>query len=60
MPLLRLRLSAQAVDANLPEVYLQVFGILRSFSVLDSRATRLGRAALEIARQVGASREVLP
>ena len=39
----RLRRSTQ----HLPEVYLQEYGILRSFSVVDSRAARPGRAALE-------------
>src|SRR5579863_8710010 len=39
----RLRRSTQ----HLPAVYLQEFGILRSFSVVDSRAARPGRAALE-------------
>jgi hypothetical protein len=38
----RLRRSTQ----HWPEAYPQEFGILRSFSVVDSRAARPGRAAL--------------
>jgi hypothetical protein len=44
----RLRRSTQ----HLREVYLQEFGILRSFWVVDSRAARLGKGAPDLVQRL--------